>query len=313
MLYIAENLKALRKEKGLTQEEAAEMLNVSPQSVSKWERGDTMPDITLLPALANLYKVSIDALIGMDRINDRQTRDNIFAAAHNHMREGDITAAAEVFSEALKTFPNDEGIISDFAMALALGDDPAKLSRAISLCERVIADSQGNKVQHTTRAALCFMYMKAGEKEKAVEIARKLPHVRESRENILAQVEKDLSVDEIDSYLKFIGFGESDEQDIVEIDFGIDMIAVCAEHGLLSRIEALRDEFNAPATTEGLRRIPRIRIRDKAELAPGRIRVRHYADYLLDKEYNNPADAIVEIIEALRKIALANTAGMAYM
>ena len=41
----------------LTQEDIAEMLRVSPQSVSKWERGDTYPDITLLPALANLFKV----------------------------------------------------------------------------------------------------------------------------------------------------------------------------------------------------------------------------------------------------------------
>ena len=308
MLYVAKNLKALRKKKDLTQEEAAEILGVSPQSVSKWERGDTMPDITLLPALANLYKVSVDTLIGMDKINDRQTRSNIFITAHNHIRKGDICAAAEVFSDALKTFPNDEGIMSDFAMALAIGNDSANLSKAISLCERVLADNQSDKVHHTTRAALCFMYMKLGEKEKAIEIARKLPHLRESRENVLAQVEKDLSADEIDSYLKFIGFGESDEQDLIEIDFGIDMVAVCAEHDLLKKIGALRDEFNAPATKEGLRKLPQIRIRDKTELAPGQVRVRHYADYLMDKEYNNPADAAVDIIEALRKIAQTNIA-----
>ena len=44
------------------------------------------------------------------------------------------------------------------------------------------------------------MYMKRSEK-KAIEIARRLPHLRESRENVLAQVEKDLSADEIDSHL----------------------------------------------------------------------------------------------------------------
>ena len=59
MIYIADNLKKLRKSKDYTQEDVSEMLSVSPQSVNKWERGDTMPDITLLPAIANLYKVTI--------------------------------------------------------------------------------------------------------------------------------------------------------------------------------------------------------------------------------------------------------------
>ena len=89
MLYIAENLKSLRKGKDLTQEDAADMLGVSPQSVSKWERGETLPDITLLPALANLYKVSVDTLIGMDRLNAKETRNAIFTAGHNHLRNGE--------------------------------------------------------------------------------------------------------------------------------------------------------------------------------------------------------------------------------
>ncbi|MCL2665185.1 MAG: helix-turn-helix domain-containing protein [Defluviitaleaceae bacterium] len=55
MLHIAENLKTLRKGKDLTQEEAAEILGVSPQSVSKWERGTAYPDIALLPALAKEF------------------------------------------------------------------------------------------------------------------------------------------------------------------------------------------------------------------------------------------------------------------
>jgi transcriptional regulator with XRE-family HTH domain len=266
MLYIAENLRTLRKEKDLTQEEVAEILNVSPQSVSKWERSDTLPDITLLPALANLYKVSIDTLIGMDKINDRQTMNAIFTAAHKHMRSGDIDAAIDVYSEALKTFPNDEGIMSDLAMALALGNDPKRLSYAVTLCERVLSDNQGNKVHHTTRAALCFIYLKAGDREKAISIALRLPHIRESREMVLAEIGKCLDTEAIDTCLKFIGFGECDEQDVIEIDFGINMVAVCVECNLLGKIEALRDELDVPKTNEGLRKLPQIRIRDKTEL-----------------------------------------------
>ncbi len=120
MLYIAENLKSLRKEKDFTQEQVAEMLGVSPQSVSKWERGDTYPDITLLPALANLYKTSVDAIIGMSKINDNQAKATIYNSSHEHLRNKDYSGAIAVLSEALKTFPNDEGFMSELAMALAL-------------------------------------------------------------------------------------------------------------------------------------------------------------------------------------------------
>lgn len=310
MLYIAENLKSLRKTKDLTQEEVAEMLSVSPQSVSKWERGDTMPDITLLPALANLFKVSVDALIGMDKINDLQTRTTVFTIAHNHLRNGDINSAIDVFSEALKTFPNDEGIMSDLAMSLALSNDQNRLSQAVKLCERVLSNNQGDKVHHTTRAALCFIYMKVGEKAKAADIARKLPHLRESREIILPQIEKGLSVDEIDSYLRFIGIGESDEQDIISVDFGLSMVSICTEYDLLGKVNALRDNMKAPATNEGYRILPKIRIRDNNTLSPNRVRVRNYADYILDKEFNSSSEAAVEIIESLQKIAQANIASL---
>jgi transcriptional regulator with XRE-family HTH domain len=310
MLFIAENLKILRKEKSLTQEEVAEILSVSPQSVSKWERGDTLPDITLLPTLANFYKVTVDALIGMDKINDYQTRNAVFTIAHNHWRKGDMTTAIEIYSEGLKTFPNDTGIMSDMAMALALEDDPVKLSQAVSLCERVLSNNQGDKVHHTTRAALCFIYMKVGEKDKAISVANGLPHIRESRETIIEQIERELTVKEIDSFIRFIAIGDNDEQDIICIDFGMDMIPICTEHDLLGKISALRDEVGAPSTNEGLRILPQIRIRDNIELSSNRVRVRNYTDYLIDKDFQDPAEAVNEIIESIRKIAISNIANL---
>ena len=208
MLYLAKNLKALRKEKGLTQEEAAVLLGVSPQSVSKWERGETLPDITLLPALANLYKVSVDLLLGMDQLNQQQTRNAIFIAAHTHLQHGDVDAAVAVYSEALKLFPNDEGMMSDLAVALALTNDPMQLSRALALCERVLSGQRNEKFHHTTRAALSFILLKSGEQEKAAQIAGQLPHARESREHILAEIERAPSAEEINAYLRFIVLGE---------------------------------------------------------------------------------------------------------
>lgn len=210
MLFIAENLKKFRTQKNMTQEEVAETLSVSPQSVSKWERGDTLPDITLLPALANLYHTSVDALLGMDRIHDIQTREAIYTTEQEHMRNGNYRAAAAILSEALKTFPNDEGLMSELAMALALDGDSAKLNQAVHLCKRILYGQRSEKVYHTTRAALSLIYLKAGEKEKAVTVARSLPHIRESRENILAVFENEPTVNDIDAYLRFIALGEEE-------------------------------------------------------------------------------------------------------
>lgn len=59
---LSQNLKQFRTSKHFTQEQAAERLNVSPQAVSRWECGTTLPDAVLLPEIAKLYGVTIDDL-----------------------------------------------------------------------------------------------------------------------------------------------------------------------------------------------------------------------------------------------------------
>lgn len=60
----SENFSALRKEKGLTQAEVAAKLNISAQAISKWENGESMPDVSLLGDIAELFDTTIDALFG---------------------------------------------------------------------------------------------------------------------------------------------------------------------------------------------------------------------------------------------------------
>ena len=60
---IGEQIAFLRKGKGLTQGELGERLGVSFQAVSKWERGETLPDITLLPDLAKILETTIDFIL----------------------------------------------------------------------------------------------------------------------------------------------------------------------------------------------------------------------------------------------------------
>ena len=59
-----------RKEKNMTQEQLAEKLNVARQTVSKWETGETIPDVDSLKKLASLLEFSIDAALGIEIDND---------------------------------------------------------------------------------------------------------------------------------------------------------------------------------------------------------------------------------------------------
>jgi len=65
-MKIGENIRLLRQRKGLTQEQVAQQLGVTYQAVSKWENDTNTPDIALLPEIAALFDVSIDALFAQD-------------------------------------------------------------------------------------------------------------------------------------------------------------------------------------------------------------------------------------------------------
>ena len=64
MNQIGNKIKALRHTKGITQNEFAEAMLVSPQSVSKWENHLSLPDISLLPIIARFFGVTMDELFG---------------------------------------------------------------------------------------------------------------------------------------------------------------------------------------------------------------------------------------------------------
>jgi transcriptional regulator with XRE-family HTH domain len=63
MNIVGKHIKRIREEKGISQEELAEYLNVSRQAVSNWERGKTEPDIETLHKIATFFDVNIEVLI----------------------------------------------------------------------------------------------------------------------------------------------------------------------------------------------------------------------------------------------------------
>ena len=74
-IEIGEFLKELRKEKGLTQEQLAEQFNVSRRSVSRWETGSNMPDLSMLIILAEYYEVDVKEIIDGKRKNQNMNEE----------------------------------------------------------------------------------------------------------------------------------------------------------------------------------------------------------------------------------------------
>lgn len=205
MLYLPENLKKYRISKNLTQEELAGYLGITPQSISKWERGESYPDITLLPALANLFETSIDLLLGMDTIRAEATRYNIHKQAVAYQRSGDYDSAEKTYRDALLIYPNKPGMILGLASTLAL---KGYTHEAIEWMERGLPISINEKQKSTMRAALCFLYLKAGYEEKANRLAAELPHTRECREVIQPLIQHGLTEDEMNEHIRNIILGD---------------------------------------------------------------------------------------------------------
>ena len=89
-MKIGSNIAALRKEKGITQEELANALGVSAQAVSKWENNSSCPDVSLLTVIADYFGVTVDALLrsGAEEITraDTPSTDNNVAAVRGGKR-----------------------------------------------------------------------------------------------------------------------------------------------------------------------------------------------------------------------------------
>ena len=84
-IKLSENIVVFRKAKGITQEQLANHLGVTNQSVSKWESGRCYPDIELLPELAHYFEISVDELLGSETatkpVVPEKNQDSLMAQA----------------------------------------------------------------------------------------------------------------------------------------------------------------------------------------------------------------------------------------
>ena len=75
MIAIGKNLRELRREKGMTQEQLAEHFNVARRTVSRWETGSNMPDLDILIEMSDFYDVDLRELLDGERTEEKWIRN----------------------------------------------------------------------------------------------------------------------------------------------------------------------------------------------------------------------------------------------
>ena len=109
-LSIGENIRSYRKKNDLTQEALADRLGVTYQSVSRWEKGATYPDLELLPAISEIFGISVDELLGMPTIEKEKRAKETFDELRRECMKKDYDAdhIVEVIRDIRRNYMNTD-------------------------------------------------------------------------------------------------------------------------------------------------------------------------------------------------------------
>jgi transcriptional regulator with XRE-family HTH domain len=182
-LYIGENIKRLRREKGITQETLADFMHVSAAAVSKWERGETFPDISMVIPLASYFGVSTDEILGVCNAKNEETIQKYLNESDRLNALGKSKERFDLIVKAYSEFPNDWRIVEAYLWQLNYDpnhwEEPygfkVHKEELYRLCDRVLNECPVDKTRYAALSIIGGLYLADGKKEKAIETAKRFP------------------------------------------------------------------------------------------------------------------------------------------
>lgn len=204
-IQLAKTLKSLRQKNDCTQDDLALFLGISSQAVSKWERSEGFPDITLLPRIAGYFHITVDELLGVDEIA-KQSRIDEITAEYNRIRhhvpldpDYRLDEGIELIQNALSELPGvfffEQLLAADLSWKGKNSSDPAEKTKlfeeAITLCEDILARSTEDRWRDCAKQILLVMYADLGMTDTALELAYQMPGPRCTCEYMLTYILKD--------------------------------------------------------------------------------------------------------------------------
>lgn len=191
-MKINQIIREKRKELSLTQEQIADFLGVSTPAVSKWEKGSTYPDITLLPALARLLKIDLNTLMSFnDDLTDIEI-ENFVNEVDKTVQEQDYDTAFQKAINKIHEYPTCEKLIYSVILYLEgtltlYNVSEIEQYREIyeTFCKR-LATSEIPEIRDTATSMLISYARNRGDFSKAEELINSLPFSTIDKEEQLA-------------------------------------------------------------------------------------------------------------------------------
>jgi len=188
-ILIHETLRPLRQKAGLTQSALAAQLGVSDRAVSRWERNEALPDVTLLPALAMTLGVSVDALLGVDSQRRQAAIDKALADCSDCMQRGEAGAAVPLLRQALSAYPDEPELMAALARALMALHTEEAAREALALCRAAEGKKARLSTQYGFRQVAALALHRLGKSEQAAQlVSDELPSFWASRELLYTRV-----------------------------------------------------------------------------------------------------------------------------
>lgn len=172
-IKIGEKIKLLRKQKNISQEVLAQYLGVSFQAVSKWENETTMPDITMVPAIASFFGVSTDELFDFNLMEIEQNVERICDEAYLY-RDNDPAKSEAILRDGLKKYPGNDILLNNLLYTMR---SPERSTEVIALCKSLIESTKYDDVKYDALRILAETYKEQGEYELVRVTLEKLPEL----------------------------------------------------------------------------------------------------------------------------------------
>ncbi|MBE6569254.1 MAG: helix-turn-helix domain-containing protein [Ruminococcaceae bacterium] len=184
MLKLGQKIKSLRKQKNISQEVFANYLGVSFQAVSKWENGNTMPDVIMIPAIASFFGVSTDELFDFNLFQTEKQVEEICLEAYK-CRFSDPAESERILREGLRRFPGNDIILNNLLYVL---DYNTRAEEVITLCQSLIESTRDDSVKYDACRILATCYRENGQNDLIRPTLERIPEIYFTKLELMASL-----------------------------------------------------------------------------------------------------------------------------